>query len=254
MTSIRLTRSLLIVPLVGAWLGASACRLNPTIHPTPADTTGRATSARQADLEQRVARLELRLLERDAQIEELQTRLDDARQEVVRAMAKLQTLATRAEAASGMAEAEVAVQPLQGANGQSATPEYAQARRLLDQSTAEFNKSNYGGALYLANQAKSLAGVGKGRLASTDRGSLRAGEVPFAVPLNVQATGHANVREGPGTAFRVAFTLESGAGLVAYSYADEWVRITDDGGRSGWIYRTLIGRRGGGGGGDSRQR
>jgi uncharacterized coiled-coil protein SlyX len=248
MASIRPLRYLLIAPFAGALLGvAASCRLNPTTRPAPSDTTGRATSAHQADLEQRVARLELRLLERDAQIEELQTRLDDARQEVVRAMAKLQTLATRAEAASGMAEAEVALQPLQGSNGQPATPEYGQARRLLDQSTAEFNKSNYGGALYLANQAKSLAGVGKGRLAGADHVTLRSGEVPFAVPLNVQATGHANVREGPGTAFRVSFTLESGAGLVAYSYADEWVRITDDGGRSGWIHRTLIGRRGGSG-------
>src|SRR6267143_449579 len=99
----------------------------------------------------------------EAQIDALQERLDDARQEVVRAMAKLQTLATRAEAASAIAEAEIALQPLQAA-GTRAAPEYAQARRLLDQSTVEFNKSNYGGALYLASQAKSLAGVGKGRL------------------------------------------------------------------------------------------
>ena len=76
-----------------------------------------------------------------------------------------------------------------------------------------------------------------------DRNALRPGEVPFAVPLNLQAVGHANVREGPGTSFHVAFTLESGAAIVAYSYADEWVRITDDGGRSGWIFRTLIGKR-----------
>jgi uncharacterized coiled-coil protein SlyX len=67
------------------------------------------------ELEQRAQRLELALLERDAQIEELQTRLDETRQEVVRAMAKLQTLATKAEAASGLAEAEVAVQSLKTA-------------------------------------------------------------------------------------------------------------------------------------------
>ena len=183
---------------------AAACAHPVRSGPGPAVDTTRAT-ARAADLEQRVARLELRVLERDAQIEEVQTRLDDARQEVVRAMAKLQTLATRAEAASGIAEAEIALQPLQVAGGQPAAPEYAQSRRLLDQSTVEFNKSNYGGALYLATQAKSLAGVGKGRLAGVDRNALRPGEVPFAVPLNLQAVGHANVREGPGTSFHVAF-------------------------------------------------
>ena len=217
----------------------------PRAAPAPAPDSSRA-SAHEAELDQRVARLELRLLEREGQIDELQERLDDARQEVVRAMAKLQTLATRAEAASAMAEAEIALQPLQAAGGPAA-PEFGQARRLLDQSTVEFNKSNYGGALYLASQAKSFAGVGKGRLAGVDRSSLRPGEVSFAVALNLQTVGHTNVRAGPGTTFHVAFTLESGAAVVAYSYADEWLRITDEGGRSGWVFRTLVGRRGGAG-------
>jgi uncharacterized coiled-coil protein SlyX len=242
-TNLRLGgRGILAVVAAGAL--AAACTRAPRTAPVPAPDTA-ARSAHSAELEQRVGRLELRLLERDAQIEELQTRLDDATQEVVRAMAKLQTLATRAEAASGIAEAEIALQPLKGSPGQPAVPEYAQARRRLDQSTAEFNKSNYGGALYLANQAKNLAGVGKTRLAGVDRATLRPGEVPFAVPLSLQSTGHSNVREGPGTTFRVAFTLEAGAAVVAYSYADEWVRITDDAGHSGWLHRTLIGRRSG---------
>src|SRR5205807_6866322 len=88
-------------PLLTAACVAAACAHPVRSGPGPAVDTTRAT-ARAADLEQRVARLELRVLERDAQIEEVQTRLDDARQEVVRAMAKLQTLATRAEAASGI--------------------------------------------------------------------------------------------------------------------------------------------------------
>src|ERR1700745_4005783 len=72
---------------------------------------------RDTALEQHAARLELKVLEQEAQVEELQTRLDDARREVVRAMAKLQSLATRAEAASGMAEAEIALQALRSAVG-----------------------------------------------------------------------------------------------------------------------------------------
>ena len=39
-------------------------------------------------------------------------------------------------------------------------PEAVQARRLLQESSAEFGKENYGGALYLANQAKALAAAG----------------------------------------------------------------------------------------------
>src|SRR2546422_9689182 len=65
----------------------------------------------------RVARLGLLVAERDAQVEDLQARLDEARQEVVRALAKLQTVASRAEAASAIAEAEIAVQALRAATG-----------------------------------------------------------------------------------------------------------------------------------------
>src|SRR5437016_8905658 len=200
---------------------------------------------RDTALEQRAARLELKVLEQDAQVAELQSRLDDARHEVVRAMAKLQSLATRAEAASGMAEAEIALQALRAANGNSAppSPEYGQGSQLLQLATTEFDQQNYAGALYLATEAKNAAAAGRGRVASDDRSATRRGEVPFALPLQLQTTGRANVREGPGANFKVLFTLETGVPIVAYSYVDQWVRIRDDSDRPGWIHQTLIDRR-----------
>src|SRR6476661_6411950 len=105
--------------------------------PAPATASRRAVrvqAAVKAEQDRRISRLELALLEKTAQVEELQGQLDEAREEVVRAMAKLQTLASRAEAASGMAEAEVALQPLKVAAPQS-SPEAAQAKRLLGQSS-----------------------------------------------------------------------------------------------------------------------
>lgn len=198
------------------------------------------SAAREALLEQRITRVELQLLEKEAQVEELQARLDVARQEVVRNMAKLQSLATRAEAASGLAEAEIALQSLRSSAGTKGVPEVAQ---LMQLSTAEFDKQNYAGALYLANQAKGAAVAARGQLASVERGSLRAGETAFALPLRLRTTGTANVRSGPGSGFAVAFTLRAGAPMTGYSYAEQWVRITDEAGRSGWIYDGLIGRR-----------
>src|SRR5712671_3368578 len=111
---------------------------------------------RDTALEQRAARLELKVLEQGAQVDALQSRLDDARREVVRAMAKLQSLATRAEAASGMAEAEIALQALRtngGANGSQLSPELLQGNELLQLAGSEFDKQNYAGALYLATEA-----------------------------------------------------------------------------------------------------
>jgi uncharacterized coiled-coil protein SlyX len=221
-----------------AGMGCSGATSKSAPRPT---RVARDTVTRVPELERRVAELELRLLEREAQVEELQSRLDDTRNEVVRTMAKLQTVASRAEAASGMAEAEIALQSLKSGGGQPR--DIAHATELVRQSSSEFNKQNYGGALYLAGQAKSLAGGRRGRFGPGGAASSRPGETPFAAPVRLKSTGRGNVREGPGTSFSVVFSLEGGSPLVAYSYVDEWIRVSDDAGRSGWIYRALVTRR-----------
>jgi len=212
-----------------------------TPAPPPATLPPDTVRIHDVELEQRARRLELALLERDAQIEELQSRLDETRQEVVRAMAKLQTLATRAEAASGLAEAEVAVQSLRTAGGQRATAELTQATKLLKQSGDEFNKQNYAGSLYLATQTKRLAGAAKGRFSATGAGA-RPGESTFTAPVRLQAVRRSNVREGPGTNFKVLFTMEAGTSVTGYSYTDNWIRMTAEDGRAGWVMRNLVGR------------
>jgi len=238
-TILRPFRSLSVGVAAGVVL--AACQSGPFHH---TDTAPKAppSNAHTADLEARVARLEVRLLESDAQIEDLQGKLDDARQEAVRAMAKLQTLATRAEAASGMAEAEIAVDSLKAAAGSQQPPELTQAVRLLQMSTTEFNKSNYGGSLYLANQAKIAAGAGHGRLAASNGATLRQGEVLLAVPVRLKTVNTGNVREGPGTGYRVLYTLQTGAEVVGYSYLDTWLRVSDQSGRAGWVHYTLLAR------------
>jgi hypothetical protein len=215
----------------------------PHQKPAPTRAPVDRTGAKDAEAEQRAARLQVRLLEDEAMVEDLQGKLDDARQEVVRAMAKLQSLATRAEAASGMAEAEIALDSLKAPGGQQPAPEVAQADRLLQMSTGEFNKQNYGGALYLANQAKIVAGAGHGRLAGIDRAALRTGEQILRLPLRLRTVSTGNVREGPGTNYKVAFTLDPGAAVMGYSYVDTWLRVSDEAGRTGWIFYTLVGRR-----------
>ena len=249
---LQLSRPMRPFLLVAALLGA-ACKhprsANPPPVRAPRDTARVSVRApapvRDTALEQRAARLELKVLEQEEQVSELQGRLDDARREVVRAMAKLQSLATRAEAASGMAEAEIALQALRTANGSSSapSPELGQGTQLLQLATTEFDQQNYAGALYLATEAKNAAAAGRGRVGSDDRTAARKGEVPFALPLRLRTTGRANVREGPGAGFKVLFTLESGTPLIAYSSVDQWVRVTEDANRTGWIHQTLIGRR-----------
>jgi uncharacterized coiled-coil protein SlyX len=204
--------------------------------------SARISLAARAELERRIGRLELSLIEKEAQVEELQSQLEETRQEVVRGMAKLQTLASRAEAASGMAEAEVALQSLKTDAGQESAPEAAQAVRMLKEASAEFDQENYGGALYLANQAKGRAAAAGGRQSAAGRGVDSPGETPFALPIPLKAAAQGNVREGPGTRSPLAFSVDPGDVLIGYSYVDEWIRITDGTGRRGWIFRRLVTR------------
>jgi SH3-like domain-containing protein len=49
-----------------------------------------------------------------------------------------------------------------------------------------------------------------------------------------------NVREGPGLNFDILFTLQADAPLMGLAYKNQWVRVRDDRGRSGWIFHALV--------------
>ena len=220
----------------------AACSQSKPAPPPAVKIVRDTVTVRDPESDKRAAHLELQLLARDAQIEDLQSRLEDTRAEVVRAMAKLQSVASRAQAASAMAEAEVVLQTMKTNTSQDPPPEVIQVTRLVRQSSTEFDKQNYGGALYLANQAKTVASSYRGRL-GVNREDARPGETLFAVPIKLKTTTKGNVREGPGTNFSVSFSADANSSITAYSYADEWIRISDDStGRSGWIHRTLVAR------------
>ena len=194
---------------------------------------------RDPELARRFTMLELRVLEKEAQVEDLEIRLVDTRTAVVRAMAR-QTATSRAEAASGMAEAEVSLQSLRSSPSQQPA-ETMQVTHLVRQSSLEFDRKNYGGALYLANQAKALAMSFRARATTASQAPL-AGETAFALPIRIKVGTKGNIREGPGTNFGIAFGVESGSLLTAFSYTEDWIRINDERGRNGWIYSSLVTR------------
>jgi len=107
------------------------------------------------EMDERLAKPLLSLLERDAQIQNLDKKLDEAIQETVRSKAKLASQESRAEAATNLAEAEVALKTLKGAvKGLEKRPDYAHVAQLMKTSAEELKKENYGGSLYLTNQIK----------------------------------------------------------------------------------------------------
>jgi len=217
---------------------APAVRAEPAPAPEPIVRTVTDTvQVKDPDQQRMVDRLELQLAEADARIQELETRLDAARLDVVQSLGRSKGTASRAAAASGIAEAELATQSPRGAS----SADLSQAKKLLRMGNDAFNDGNYAGALYLTEQAKALVAPTR-RPVLADQPS-RAGEKAFATPVPFRTARHGNVRTGPGTGFKVVFAVKAGVTLTGHSYTDQWVRVTDDAGRSGWIAKELLARR-----------
>jgi len=226
-------------------LFASSCLTSPT----KGSPTGRTELKRQvAQRDKTIVQLQQGIAEKEALIKQLeqsmlaqQRMLDDAIQEVVRIQAKQRNLESRAEAASEMAEAEIALKSLRDRSGESGPPELANAGQLLTRATREFDAQNFGGALYLAGQAKSHVKMGELRIEERRQAGPGGGdEIPFAVPLPLTLGARGNLREGPGQEFKVIATLDPGTRVTGYFTRGSWLRVESADGQSGWIHRSLV--------------
>lgn len=187
--------------------------------------------------EGKLARLHLLALEKDIQIKELNMRLEEAMLEVVRTKAKLRSVETKAEAVSALAEGEVALKTRKGSvSGEENDEKSMKVEELLKASTQELKKENYSGALYLTIQAKTLIRDDQQR--SKDRGkkAMMAGEIPFAMPLPLQAISPTKVKDGPGLDSKAIFGVQQGTPIVGYSFKGPWVYVRTEDGRRGWVY------------------
>jgi hypothetical protein len=209
------------------------------------DDVAKKQASTSQETEEQLARLHIALLEREAQVKLLTQKLDAAILEVVRTMAKLRSLESRAEAASNLAETEIALTVVERESGGREKPgDAVQAEKLLTVAGQEFQKQNYGGALYLTTQAKGLLKSGAGaRGAGSENLPKVEGEVPFSLPLPLRVLSRTTVREGPGPSFKVSFPLAEGAPVVGHSYKGMWVRVRGDDGRPGWILYNQVGQR-----------
>ena len=189
------------------------------------------------------AKLYLLVLEKSAQLARLNEQLEEAIREVVRTKAKLRSLESKAEAASDLAEAEIAVEALK-AEGESweSDPGVIKAEELTELSAREFEQENYGGALYLTGQAKNVIKSAQARSMDQEMRSMAEGEVAFVLPLSLRLLSESNIMGGAGSQSNVLFSLQKGASVIGYSYKGQWVRVKTEDGAGGWVfYKKLAG-------------
>ncbi len=208
---------------------------------------------RLRETETELNRVQLKLLEENARRVALAKRLkaqaqmlDEAVQEVVRAKAKLRTIESRAEAASTMAEAEIAIRAAKeslaadfGDHGEN----LKRADDLLKMSAREFKNENYGGALYLAGQARGHIHTLQLSRSTSEGGTAQPGEILFSQPLPLKVLKRCNFRQTPGLKGPVIEVLDEGTMIVALAHKDNWLRVHTEDGEDGWIHQSLAGIR-----------
>jgi len=222
----------------------------PPVEPQHTDAEYEELAVAYRQLQARSVRNQLLLLERDVRIQDLnqrleamQGRIDEAIGEVVRAKANLMSAENRAEAASQMAEAEIALEALADVVGGAESESYGDALQMIGEAAREFEKENYGGAMFLASQAKAVISLEQFRLQDRVQIETSTGETAFEAPLPLRVTSNSNIREGPGRDFDVITTIGSGTEVTGHSYKGSWVRISLEDGTRGWVYQTLVGGR-----------
>jgi hypothetical protein len=220
--------------------------------PTPIEAAVRSPTCTSCEDQTReIARLKQELATREAELRDLRSSqrdqvkvLQESTREVTRAKVRLRRLATQAEAASYIAEVEVAMATLRSSLGAKATPPLMMlAQGILASTAAPFAQGNYGAAMESAAQAEQLLALVahyEVRPGSRDR---VPGEVPLqlAIPLRVNVVSP--LRRQPLARSPVVDTVKKDVLVVARAYKSPWMQVETDDGRAGWVEQRRLGPR-----------
>jgi hypothetical protein len=215
----------------------------PVVAPPRADAC-----APCAALKTEIAQLQRRLAERESELSDLRAQrqeqakaLEESARQAARTTARLRRLATRASAASYIAEVEVSMATARSApNAESEQATLNRAQQLLDASRAPYDKGDYAGAIDRASQAAELIA----KAAEEPAGApARTGASPLehlAVPIRLRVRIDSHLRSGPSARAAILAVLTGGTPVLANARRDGWLRVATPDSRSGWVYRPLL--------------
>lgn len=192
--------------------------------------------------QQEIGRLREQLAWKDAEISRLQAHrearvkeLEETTVQAARAEVKLRRVASEAEVASRLAEAEVALQarpdgpenPLQGLS-----------RQLLDKALATFQRGEHSEAADLTAQARQLIDMQLANEAAPDRQDTSESSFKVAIPLRIQVD--ARLRSQPGTSADVLAILPAATPVTAIGFHGLWLQVQTPDRTTGWVSSKLV--------------
>lgn len=202
------------------------------------------------DYSQEIARLRQDLASREAELKELRSSqrdqvkvIQETAREATRAKAKMRRLATQADAASYLAEVEVALKALRGSLPPAPPqPLLVLAQGLLDSAAAPFKEGDYGAAMDRAAQAEQLVTVVADQAPQAGRSRV-PGEVPLSVALPLKVVADTQLRREPAPRGATVIAVKKDSLVTAHAYKGSWMRVETEEGRSGWLGQAQLGAR-----------
>ena len=195
-----------------------------------------------------IARLRQSLASRETELRDLRSSqrdqvkvLRESSREVTRARVRLRRLATQADAASSIAEVEVALDSLRASLGaRSKDPLLVLAHAILESTTAPFEQGDYGVAMERAAQADQLIGLVAHYQSPRSR-KQPPREVPFEIAIPLKVITDSNLRRQPLGNAPIVSVLKKDSPLVAHAHKGSWMQVKTGDGRTGWINHAQLG-------------
>ena len=202
------------------------------------------------DQSQEIIRLRQELATRETELRDLRSSqrdqgrvIQESTREVTRAKAKLRRLATQADAASYIAEVEVALAG-QRSPPANAAPLLALAQALLDSTAVPFAQADYATAMDRAAQAEQLVAVVADSGAPSSPSRSRApSEILLQVTIPLRSAVDTRLRREPQAKAPVVTAVKKDSALLAHAYKGSWMRVETEDGQVGWIPNTELGPR-----------
>ena len=239
--------------LLGACALAAGCATAPPPAPEPAPLVPAPglpapppACAVCVDRTDEIARLRQELAAREAELRDLRSTqreqvkaVQESTREVTRAKARVRRLATQADAASYLAEVEVA---LEAARSATPSPLLGLARAFLEAAQAPFAQGDYASAMDRAAQAEQLVTAAASGAPAASRNRIE-GEVLLQAAIPLKASGESRLRRAPEPRAAVVGTVGRDAALVAHAYKGAWMRVETDDGKLGWVPQAELSAR-----------
>lgn len=225
----------------------AGCATAPTPEPVPAPPPPVVPAPPPpacpvcVDRSDEIARLRQELASREAELRDLRSSqreqaktVQETTREVTRAKARMRRLATQADAASYLAEVEVALKTARSSASASQSPLLALAQAFVDAAAAPFAQGDYAAAMDRAAQAEQLVAAAYEGTPAASRSRV-TGEVLLQVSIPLKAKGESHLRREPQPRAPVVAAVKKDTALVAHAYKGTWMRVETESGKFGWM-------------------